>query len=352
MPPIRVKGIKRYREPKTGKTYCYHRASNTRIEAEFGTAEFFNELERAERAWKAKRGTSGTFGHLVDGYKASPEYLRLAPRTREDYEKVFIYLAKMRPMPVAKITPAFVMGVRNKAFASRKRRFANYVVQVLSRVCSVGKPLELIGSNPAEEIPKIMRATGERELNRPWSLAEREAVLAAAPPHMAAPIALSRYLGVRLGDMVKMQRSAYRDGLISFITSKSATEVTIPAPEPLVKALAGMPKHHAVRLFVNSRGEPWTLHGFSSSFRKLIGKLEKDGKVGSGLTFHGLRHSVATDMREAGYDQRQIADVLGQKTEAVVAVYSKRADMRRSNAKVIHGLFGGAKSLDKPEPSH
>jgi integrase len=344
MPPVPMKGVKRYKDPKTGRTYCYHRPSGTRLHSEFGTGAFFTELEKAENAWKAKKPVGGTFGHLVDEYMKSPEYLRLAPRTRQDYQRIFIYLKGIRPMPVHKLDRAFITQLRNKAYAKHKRRFANYVVQVLSLVCKVGIGLDLIKTNPAEHVDAIRKATGERGLNRPWTAEERDAVLSAAPPHLAGPIALSRFLGVRLGDMVKMQRSAYRDGSISFTTSKSGTEVTIPAPAPLVRALEAMPKHANVRLFVNSFGEPWTLHGFSSSFRKHVGKLEAAGLVGAGLTFHGLRHSVATDMREAGYNNRQIADVLGQKTEAVVAVYSAKADMRQSNARVIRDMFGPPKS--------
>jgi hypothetical protein len=42
----------------------------------------------------------------------------------------------------------------------------------------------------------------------------------------------------------------------------------------------------------------------------------------------------------AGFSDRQIADVLGQKTEAVVSIYTKKGDMRASNARVIRDLFG------------
>jgi integrase len=352
MPPVRVKGIKRYREPKTGRTYCYHRASKTRIEAEFGTPAFFTELQKVDEAWKAKKPRGGTLGHLIDAYKGTPEFKRLAPRTKDDYEKVFAYLVKLRPMPVSKLTPSFVVGLRNKAFDKHKRRFANYVVQVISRVCTIGKPLELIGPNPAEGIGKVLKATGERNLNRPWSLQERQAVIAAAPPHLAAPIALGRYLGVRLGDMVAMTPGAYRGGYITFVTGKSGTEVTVPVPVPLAAAIAGMKHKGKTRLFLNSFGEPWTKSGFSSSFRKHVLQLLKEGKVRPGLTFHGLRHSVATDLREAGYENRNIADVLGQKTESVVAVYTAKADMRKQNAKVLNAIYEHANSLDKPDVSH
>jgi hypothetical protein len=41
--------------------------------------------------------------------------------------------------------------------------------------------------------------------------------------------------------------------------------------------------------------------------------LEKEGRIGPGLTLYGLRHTVAVILREAGHDERTIADALGQK---------------------------------------
>ena len=48
--------------------------------------------------------------------------------------------------------------------------------------------------------------------------------------------------------------------------------------------------------------------GVESEFR-----LEKAGLISPGLTLYGLRHTVAVILREAGCDERTIADALGQK---------------------------------------
>ena len=349
MTVVRVKGIKQFRHKRSGILYTYHRASNVRIYAEPGTPEFFAELDRAERKWKAQKPADGSLGKLIDEYRKTPEFLRLKPRTKADYEKVFDYIKHLRPMPLGNLTTGFVTRLRNKAFADRKRRFANYVVQVLSRVCTIGIGLELIKSNPAHKIPDIRKGTDERSLNRPWTVEERDAVQSAAPPHLAAPIAIGRYLGVRLSDMVRMRREDYQGGRISFITGKSGTEVTVPCPPPVAEAIAALPAHKGERLFVNSRGQAWTDAGFSSSFRKHVIALVEQGRVGKGLTFHGLRHSVATDLREEGYNPRQIADILGQKTEAMVSVYSARADMRKSNARIMDERFPVNKIVNTPD---
>jgi integrase len=45
--------------------------------------------------------------------------------------------------------------------------------------------------------------------------------------------------------------------------------------------------------------------------------LKRAGKIGSGLTFHGLRHTVGTLLIEAGYDIDTVRRWLGQKTLAM-----------------------------------
>jgi integrase len=67
----------------------------------------------------------------------------------------------------------------------------------------------------------------------------------------------------------------------------------------------------------------------------LIRKLEAKGRVGVGLTVHGLRHSVATRLREAGFDKQTIADFLGQETTGMVGYYSRDADLKGTMRKVV-----------------
>jgi integrase len=57
-------------------------------------------------------------------------------------------------------------------------------------------------------------------------------------------------------------------------------------------------------------------------------KLERAGKVGPGLTLYGLRHTVAVILREAGFDERTIADALGQKTIEMARRYARGADLK------------------------
>ncbi len=49
----------------------------------------------------------------------------------------------------------------------------------------------------------------------------------------------------------------------------------------------------------------------------------------------GLRHTLATILREMGKDYSTIADILGQKTEARAKHYSRRADISKKMAQTV-----------------
>nr|WP_279088081.1 tyrosine-type recombinase/integrase [Bartonella apis] len=75
--------------------------------------------------------------------------------------------------------------------------------------------------------------------------------------------------------------------------------------------------------------------GFSSTWQKIKMRLLAEHKVSEGLTLKGLRHTVATILAEMGYDDRTIADMLGQKTLAMAQHYSNRANRSKKLSKVV-----------------
>ncbi|MDX6807425.1 tyrosine-type recombinase/integrase [Terrihabitans rhizophilus] len=338
MTVVRVKGIKRYREPKTGKWYCYHRASGTRILAEFGTAAFFVELDKLNQKHAPKAAKDGTLAALIKAYRSSPAFQDLARRTQSDYQKVLDYLAIIDDTVLAEIDGPFVAELRDATYQLRKRRFANYVIAVLSAMLSFGIERGIVKENAVKGVKKVKRPKDAPEANRPWTPEERDIVLAEAPPHLQVPIAIGRYTGLREGDVIRLGKTAYANGTITVRTSKTGQEVFWPCVEPLAVILEGMPQHDAITLCANSRGMPWTESGFRASFFKFLGKLHADGRVGAGLTFHGLRHTVAGELAELGWDRRAIADALGQSDERQAGHYSRRANLRKKMTAIVQSL--------------
>ena len=159
-----------------------------------------------------------------------------------------------------------------------------------------------------------------------------------APLHLRLPIAIGRWTGLREGDVLRLPRTAFDGATVRLRTSKRGVPVSIPIAAPLRAIVDAAPAHNAITLCANSRGKPWTESGFRASLFKFLRRLKQEGKIGEGLTFHGLRHSVATDLRELGFDTRTIADLLGQKTLAMAEHYSRDADLDKKLQSVIREL--------------
>jgi len=342
----KIKGVKRYFEPKAGKYYCYHRKSGIRLFAEPGTEDFFNELKEAENSIKKPlKPKAGTLALLMIEYKKSHYFETLKPRTQRDYHKVMDYLKSIEKLPLKGIKPSTIVKIRDKAYEQKKRSFANYVIAVLSILFEFAKERDYMETNPAKGVRKIRRPKDAPKINRPWSKAERDVISKVLPLHILVPVAISRWTGFRQGDVLKIPKTAYDGHNINYRTSKAGVTVIIPVAQPLkiildhwLSHINSTHSHECFTICVNSRGMPWTGAGFRASFFTIINKLTDEGKIGSGITFHGLRHTVATDLRELGYDKRTIADVLGQKTEEMAEIYCAGADLSDKMKGVIQKL--------------
>lgn len=343
MTKVRVRGLKSYFEPKTRKVYTYHRTSGLRLHAPIGTPEFFAEYHRAEASVRsAPAARPGSLGLVIEQYRASHVFQTLKPRTQKDYELVLTWLRPLWDLPIRSITPGDIVAVRDRAFEKKRRSFANYTVAVLSIVFAFAVERGLTENNPCRDVKKIRRREDERRYNRPWTRDELEVVFVAAPRHLALPLHIARWTGLRQGDVLRLAPTAYDGQFIMLKTAKRGVEVKLPVARPLKGILDEHLHRGAVTLCTNSRGCTWTSNGFRASLFKLLRALEKEGRIGSGLTFHGLRHTVATELRELGFDARTIADMLGQRTEAMANHYSREADVSAKMTVAVSALEANA----------
>jgi len=338
---VRVPGVNKVTVRKGGRRYVYyyHRATGTPIRDPAGRrltpqdAGFAGAVEAIEAAMpRPVPSGAGTLGALIAAYRASPEFAALADRTRADYGRVLDWLDGGGGMPLADLDGAFILALRDRAYAQHRRRFANYVVQMLSILCGWGhlrtEFRAWLRVNPAAGVPLIARPKRQGEANRPWDDAEAEAMLAAATGGLRRAIALGRYTGLRIGDAVACMRNRYRDGRFQVLTAKTGEPLWIPAHPRLVAILAdgvAASTHFVTR----ADGQPYTLSGLQSQFERLRKRLEKEGKVAPGLTFHGLRHTLGGILADLGATPQTIAACLGQRTTRMAEHYSRRANRKK-----------------------
>jgi integrase len=192
-----------------------------------------------------------------------------------------------------------------------------------------------IDANPLRERVRKIRHSRQQGANRPWTEEECRIVLDRAPSQLKLPIALAMFAGLRKSDFLQISRAAIRGDMITVRTSKRGVAVSIPLHPLLKAAIDDRPSSDAVQLAVTSRGQPWTESGFNASFAKFKKALEAEGAISPGLTPHGLRHTLGTKLREAGADDRTIADVLGQRSTSMARHYSENAELPEAASALV-----------------
>jgi integrase len=323
-----------------GRTYYYHRGTGERIPGAPGEADFDEAYQRLERAHAERLAQEAdradTLGQLFAVYRASPSFKEKAPATRADYREAMDYLHPLDALPLVQIDAPFIARLRDRAFEQKKRWFANHLLRFLSALFNWARPYGHISTNPVEQIPKIRRPRGMAPANRPWTLAEVDSVMAALPAHLRVALALGAYAGLREGDVIRIQWMKYDGRVIESRQIKTGDAVWVPAHSDLRAALETEAVRRAIggedqfaTIVVGARGSPFTESGFRACFFKVVRALTAAGTVQPGLTFHGLRHTSATMLADAGCDTRDIMSITGHRTEAMASHYAAGADRRR-----------------------
>lgn len=325
-----------------GKTYFYHRKTRKRLSGAPGSAEFIQSYRDAESEPKQVHAAPGSFGALIEAYMKSPEFTDLAGVTRKDYRQMIeILRPAIYHRPVSAITTDAIFTLRDRIAEKRNWRTANYCLAVMSRIFSVCRLRGLVSDNPVKDIPKLKRPKAQRQVNRPWSDAELEAVFRRSPPMIALAVALGAYTGLREGDVLSLTWDAVRDGWIDVTQSKTDDPVWVPVHRSIRPALAMI--HGTTRYLVESRRKDrYSSDGFRTILFRIIKELEAEGTVEPGLTFHGLRHTVATKLADAGADAQTIMSVTGHRSSASLQKYIKRADSRSKARRGMSLLEGGS----------
>jgi len=249
------------------------------------------------------------FSGLVHAYLKSPEFLRLAPRTRKDW-RVWIDRAneefgdaRLHLFSNPKMRGA-VLEFRDKW--AHSPRSADYAIEVLSRVLSWGVQRGWVMHNPAYGAPTLYRNDRSDII---WEDHEIEAVAAKMAPHVARAFKLASWTGLARGDLVGLRWDQVGDLYISRKRSKTGVEAVIPLFDETRVLLADCPKV-AVTVLTNARKKPWTPRGFASA----VEDARTAAGLATGKTLHDLRGTFATRLMQNGFDDREIDEVLGWET--------------------------------------
>lgn len=308
-----------------GRTYWYAWRGGPRINAEYGTDEFVQEVLDA-RSPLSKFDRS-KFATWVSLYKATEDYAKLAPSTRKNWDpKLDDIQAHFGKLSVRLFDrPQIRKDIkhwRDKWKATP--RMADLAKQVLSRVCSFMASEGAISLNPCTGIANLYHNDRSEII---WTQDDLDRLLKFASKEVGYAARLASLTGMRQGDLLRLSWSRIGDLAIEIRTGKSRGKrgAVIPIYPALRELLAEIPKRSTLVL-TNTRAEPWKT-GFGASWQDA---LHKAGLAERDLHFHDLRGTAATNFYRAGFTSQEIADILGwsrENVEQLIDRYVKRDEL-------------------------
>jgi len=305
----------------SGKTYTYYRFRRgkltTKLPGEPGDPAFFraySNLLESERG-NINRYASGSVAATMEAFITSPEFQQLADSTRKNYEMHLRRFDKsVGDWEMQEIQKSLILKMRDKMAGTPVS--ANHFIIAVSQLFNFAVERDICTNNPVKGISKL-KSKGKG--NPRWQDEQISLFRAKATPMMRLAVELGLYTGQRISDVLKLTWSDYDGKAFRVRQKKTGTYLIIPAHRELKAILADTPKV-GITILTSKTGMPFHERVFSANF-----KVERE-KVGvEGVTFHGLRHTAASKLAEAGCTAGEIQAITGHKNLQQVALYTKQA---------------------------
>jgi integrase len=186
--------------------------------------------------------------------------------------------------------------------------------------------------------------SNDPESYEPWPLPARESFEASTMPDwLRDAYMLALWTGQRESDVLRLSRSRF-DGN-GFVVRQGRPEAKRgkgrrgPVVTLYVPAAAPLRAYPARRIFTgllfvsDAKGKPVRADELRKTMRAHLDSLGLYN-----LHFHGLRHSTATALAEAGCTALEIMAITGHQTEQMVKLYTKRVEQKKLATSAVRKL--------------
>ena len=240
------------------------------------------------------------------------------------------------------ITREQITAFRNQRLAESATLTANTELKIIKMIFRNARQEDYLLKDPAEAVKTVKnRQSVER---RPFTIDELRAILSLADPEWQSLIKFGLYTGQRLGDLASLTWTQIdlERGVIRMTTRKTGKPLQIPIATPLREHLLSMPSSDDPRAPVHPRAHATIsaqfervgtlsnqfsdlliaagLRGAQPHRSKGIGRSGK--RVGSDLSFHSLRHTAVSLLKDAGVPDAVVMALVGHESSAMSMRYT------------------------------
>lgn len=297
-----------------------------------GSAEFVIRLAAALK----REPDSGTVAYLIYSYKKSPEYARLADRTKGDYRKLLdkihgkFGVLSLRAMADKQIAQ-HLYSWRDSMSATPRR--ADYALQVLKVLLSWGHKRGMLDHNRAEGIGRLHRGDRRECI---WTESQIAAFKAVASEPLVRALTLALETGQRQADLLALTWDQVDGSIIRLRQNKTGVRVAVPILPELSACLDGLDRNRT-HILTRASGEPWGDNG--NTFRSAWRHACKAAGV-TDVTFHDLRGTFVTRRLAAGWTTQEVAMCTGHSLRdlTMLDTYADRDTIAQATATRLAGI--------------
>ena len=351
---VKLNGLKITRN-KAGRYYVYVRGTKRALVSNFAgdreaLIERLGEIDvmtvyNATRKQELNRVyAEGTLGALVAWFKSDcPNYAKLSDATRADYNKAFDWLESGFDCPLDTIDTPGLYDLRDRCVREKWPRFGDKMISALSSMFSQAVKRKKMASNPCLGMDKAHKA--DPNSNREWFAHEWQFVRENAPAEVLIPCMIARYAGLAGQTIVGLNDKQFLDHALTgkavqYTRRKNGKATFLPVLTELIAFLAARNIRRADGLIaVRDDGSPWESEkDMQTRVSHWLRDRERDGKVGSGTTLHGLRVSYAAWWKRNGATTAEVTELIGDKSEAMGRHYTRHVESEVSIVRAFNRL--------------
>lgn len=258
------------------------------------------------------------------------------------------------------ITRTHLTDYRNHLAELVAGKTVNHSLQCVKSVFQEARKDGFITEHPGEFVDSVRSRTESKR--RPFKVTELPAVLAAADAEWKSLILFAFYTGQRLGDIacLKWQSLDLERREIRLVTQKTGRQQILPIAPPLLAHIATLPGSDDPQAPVHPRASAsvertgrtgrlsnefaalLTAAGLRAAVEKNQGKGRAAVRVKNELSFHSLRHTATSLMKDAGIPASVVQDFVGHDDAAMSKHYTHTgSDALRRAADSLPSLHAG-----------
>jgi integrase len=287
---------------------------------------------------------SSTIKAYCDSWLKRKE-LEANERTHERYstaiDHFLNYAGSRTARDIAHLTVKEITGLRDHLTKSLSPNSANYTVKVLRAMLNQARRDGFVETNEASRVTLIQRV--RKFERRPFTLPELKRILAAANDEWRGMILFGLYTGQRLGDIALLTWANVdlQQQELIVTTQKTGRRQIVPLSKPLLEYVRNLPAgdNPNAPLFPKQyESKTRNPHGgpLSNQFYEILvaagmaqtrthkskGKGRDSKRQLNEISFHSLRHTATSLLKNAGVSDVVARDIIGHESAAVSQNYT------------------------------